>query len=136
MGRELIFGFMVLTCPKCGWNAELEGSRDFCFRLCERATIERCIDGLRPDGTLELDPNSFIELTDEPWLRCGECGHEFALPLEARGLRALLHMKTSSDLMIAARNNEPTAAAPMMIAAGRSSVNRDASPSMRLTNVR
>jgi hypothetical protein len=71
---------MKLTCPKCTWDAEAEGTLDFCFRLCERVTVERCVDGVSPDGTIEVDPHAIIELTEPAWLRCGDCGHEFALP--------------------------------------------------------
>lgn len=71
-----------LTCPKCAWEARRAGRLAKGFTLVQFLVREHPVVGL-VDGKLEVRQRPHKEETGGalPLIRCGNCGHEFDLPL-------------------------------------------------------
>lgn len=72
-----------LVCPRCGWDASEDGRLDGWFRFVEVITRESRVEGLTSTGELEVAQDDGLLVDDEahrPRLRCGNCGHHFAVP--------------------------------------------------------
>ncbi len=80
---------MTLRCPKCGWDGSRDGAWDVWFRYCEDVTLERRVEGVA-DGKLEVADDEPIEVVDEASarLRCGDCRHEFPVPVGVKVVSA------------------------------------------------